>query len=56
MITSKKIIWTEKVASMGEMRNTCISIIKPSRKGSLGRSRHRWDGSGCADVDQIQLV
>lgn len=36
--------WAEHVACMGEKRDAdVISVGKPEGKGSLGRSRHRWE-------------
>jgi len=36
--------WAEHVACMGEKRDAGIIFVgKPEGKGSLGRSRHRWE-------------
>jgi len=36
--------WAEHVACMGVKRDAGIIFVgKPEGKGSLGRSRHRWE-------------
>jgi hypothetical protein len=36
--------WARRVAYMGEKKNTCrILVGKPEEKGSLGRTRRRWE-------------
>jgi len=38
--------WAGHTAYMGEERNAYrVSVGRPERKGSLGRSRLRWEGN-----------
>jgi hypothetical protein len=43
MIKSRRMIWVENVARIGEKRNACRLLAgKPEGKRTLGRTRHKW--------------
>jgi hypothetical protein len=65
MIKTRRVRWTGRVASMGNMRNEHqISGGKPEGKRPLGRSRRRWEvdikidlrETGLKSVDWIYLA
>jgi hypothetical protein len=60
MNKSRRMIWVEHIAYMGEMRNMYIILVKKKleRKRLLERIILRWilKERGCEDVDWIHLA
>jgi hypothetical protein len=53
-IHARRMRWAGYVASMGEMRSTCSTVVgKPERKRSLGRPKHRWEDNIRMDLREI---
>jgi hypothetical protein len=54
MINSRRMIWAEHVARMGEKRNAYrILVGNPEGKRPLGRSRRKWEDNIKMDLRAI---
>jgi hypothetical protein len=54
MVKSRRMMWAEHVASLGEKRNACrIFVGKPEGKRPQGRSKERLEDNFIMDLQEI---
>jgi hypothetical protein len=55
VIKSRRMRWAGNVVRMGEGRGMYgVLVVKPKRKGPLGRPRRRWEDNVKADLQKVR--